>query len=323
MKKRCQFQASDGRHCQEQATDSGFCFWHDPLISKDGMHLTKELEAYARGGGVTQGLRLSRADLHDVNLVNSGSQIGYDFSGSDLYRANLKGAHMFNLNLCEGSLMKANLSEANLHCAKLIDCNLLGIRCHNTRIENIEIGDVILQERQGRQSEREGDMEQAIDYYEQAEEIYRDMRKASEQEGIFSLSGYFIQRELTVRRFQFPFYSVKRLVSKAVDLFCGYGELPHRVVMVSIATIILCAFLYLFTGLSFDGTVRRFEWEQGWSNVELFADCLYYSVVTFTTLGYGDFTPIGLSRLIAAMEAFAGSFTMALFVVVFVKKMTR
>jgi hypothetical protein len=60
-----------------------------------------------------------------------------------------------------------------------------------------------------------------------------------------------------------------------------------------------------------------------WHQLKLFGTCLYYSVVTFTTLGYGDITPIGWSRLFAAFEAFTGSFTIALFVVVFVKKMTR
>ena len=50
---------------------------------------------------------------------------------------------------------------------------------------------------------------------------------------------------------------------------------------------------------------------------------MYFSVVTFTTLGYGDLVPVGPSRVIAAIEAFVGSFTLALFVVVFVKKMTR
>jgi len=39
--------------------------------------------------------------------------------------------------------------------------------------------------------------------------------------------------------------------------------------------------------------------------------------------GYGDLVPIGAARPIAAFEAFTGNFTMALFVVVFVKKMTR
>ena len=58
-------------------------------------------------------------------------------------------------------------------------------------------------------------------------------------------------------------------------------------------------------------------------NLNSFLTSLYFSVVTFTTLGYGDITPIGPSRLIAALEAFTGSFTIALFVVVFVKRMTR
>jgi len=37
----------------------------------------------------------------------------------------------------------------------------------------------------------------------------------------------------------------------------------------------------------------------------------------------GDFNPMGISRTIAVIEAFTGSFTIALFVVVFVKKITR
>ena len=54
-----------------------------------------------------------------------------------------------------------------------------------------------------------------------------------------------------------------------------------------------------------------------------YIQCLYFSVVTFTTLGYGDYVPIGVSRVASALEAFTGSFTIALFVVVFVRKLTR
>ena len=39
------------------------------------------------------------------------------------------------------------------------------------------------------------------------------------------------------------------------------------------------------------------------------------SVVTFTTLGYGDIHPLGYSRLVASIEAFIGVLFMALFVV--------
>jgi hypothetical protein len=34
--------------------------------------------------------------------------------------------------------------------------------------------------------------------------------------------------------------------------------------------------------------------------------CLYYSVVTFTTLGYGDFYPVGAGRFMAALQALLG-----------------
>lgn len=320
----CQFKASDGRCCSEPAGDSGLCFWHDAKVDKAGVKLSDALQTFVRSGGVTQGLQLSRADLSGVNLVNAGQQHGFDMSGSDLYRANLTNAHMFNLNLMGGSLMKADLTGANLHCALLEDCNLLGINWHDAKIENICTGDAIWQERQGLIAEAGGDKAMAIDFYQQAEEVYRDLRKASETAGIFELSGFCIQRELTVRRFQKPMFSSRRLVSKLVDLFCGYGEEPHRVVLVSLFIIFSCALIYLFTGLSFSGEIHQLRIDNGWEqNLRYFADCIYYSVVTFTTLGYGDFTPVGLSRLIAAIEAFAGSFTMALFVVVFVKKMTR
>lgn len=39
-----------------------------------------------------------------------------------------------------------------------------------------------------------------------------------------------------------------------------------------------------------------------------FQEALYFSVVTITTLGYGDFTPSGVSRLLAVVEAVAGLF---------------
>jgi hypothetical protein len=39
--------------------------------------------------------------------------------------------------------------------------------------------------------------------------------------------------------------------------------------------------------------------------------CLYFSIVTWTTLGYGDVRPLAAARLIAASEAVVGYLTMA------------
>lgn len=41
---------------------------------------------------------------------------------------------------------------------------------------------------------------------------------------------------------------------------------------------------------------------------ENFFDYIYYSAVTFTTLGYGDFKPCAAARLYAAGETLLGGF---------------
>ncbi len=45
---------------------------------------------------------------------------------------------------------------------------------------------------------------------------------------------------------------------------------------------------------------------EGSPTIHVFSTCIYYSVVTFTTLGYGDFYPVGIGRILAAMESFTG-----------------
>ncbi len=56
-----------------------------------------------------------------------------------------------------------------------------------------------------------------------------------------------------------------------------------------------------------------------------FADSLYFSAVTFTTLGYGDYRPVANStwRLFAAAEAFMGAALMAMFIVALTRKYMR
>ncbi len=320
----CKYHDHLGDRCEGEAGSSGYCYWHDTDIIKSGPDTASKLEEYAKSGGMLHGLSLKRANLEGINLVKFNSKSGYDFSESDLYRANLRGAHLFNICLIKASLMKADLREANLHCAHLEECNLLGVRLTNSKIDNIRIGKCLIQETIAKKALVGKNINKAIDNYEQAEEIYRDLRKASEQQGIFTLSGPFLQKELTMRRYQMPKYSYQRYLSKLVDVFCGYGEAPIRVVLFSVLLIIFSAIFYFLFGINFEGDTVRLSFSNSFKqNLVSLLECLYYSVVTFTTLGYGDFTPVGLSRGMAAIEAFTGSFTIALFVVVFVKKMTR
>jgi len=310
--------------CQEVANDSGFCYWHDENTDKTGRDVKEKLESYAKAGGLLRGIYLKRANLLNIDLVNHHKKTGYDFSFADFYHAELKGAHLFNINLSNASIMKADLRGANLNCANIENTNLLGVKWKGCKFENVIIGNKLRQETNAKQAMKEGNDLESHDYLQQAEEIYRDLRKHAELEGIFTLSGFFIHKELTMRRLQLPRNSTKRLISKLVDLFCGYGEAPLRIISLSLLIITICAILYSFTGLNYQDSIHSLSSQHSFSkNLSIFYSSLYFSVVTFTTLGYGDITPVSISRAIAAIEAFTGSFTLALFVVVFVKKMTR
>lgn len=46
-------------------------------------------------------------------------------------------------------------------------------------------------------------------------------------------------------------------------------------------------------------------------------DCLYFSIVTWTTLGYGDFSPTESLRIVAATEALIGYIYMAILIGLF------
>ncbi|MEH6395178.1 ion channel [Pseudoalteromonas sp.] len=320
----CSYTSPDGHNCQETDMGSGFCFWHDEKFDKSGLDLTQKLERYAKKGGLLQGLQLQRANLTGLNLIKQDDEEGFDLSYSNFYRATLTHAHLFNNKITHGSLMKATLHNASLHYCNLQDTNLLGIKLNNTRIDNINLGTELLQEQQAKTALKKKDTTAALDLFEQSEEIFRNLRKASEQQGLFELAGHFTYKELRMRHAQYPRGSKKRLASSCIDMLCGYGEKPENVIRFSLSLIICCALCYFVFGVLDAGRLMQLNTGASLSdNLSALLNSFYFSVVTFTTLGYGDITPVGFSRFIAAIEAFCGSFSLALFVVVFVKRMTR
>ena len=53
------------------------------------------------------------------------------------------------------------------------------------------------------------------------------------------------------------------------------------------------------------------------------AKAFYHSAITFLTIGYGDYYPVGTIRILSAVEGFTGLFLMSYFTVAFVRKILR
>ena len=85
-------------------------------------------------------------------------------------------------------------------------------------------------------------------------------------------------------------------------------------VVANIASVI-CLFGNLYRWIGFKDTVLT----QSETLPLPLRDAIYFSTVTWTTLGYGDIVPIGDTRLIAGFEALAGYVTMSLLIVVLIE----
>ncbi len=314
---KCAYFGQLGR-CKDIAqAGSQLCYWHDPDADKSTDDVKERLEARARNGLPMEGFILRKANLENIDL--HGRNKPFKLINSDLSRANLHKAHCYRLDLTGSSLLKADLSCANLRRTCLNQCNLLGVNLKNCSVDHARWGDRLYQEQLALD-----DPANALTMYEEAEESVRNIRRHCEYMGMTNTAGAFYYREKVLHRMQLPLFSRQRLFSFLLDKVSGYGESPLRVVSFSALLILFFSFIYFFTGVHNGESIINFSSADTAShNIRIWLDCAYFSVVTFTTLGYGDLVPLGISRVFAAFEAFIGSFSMALFVVLFVKKLVR
>ncbi len=96
-------------------------------------------------------------------------------------------------------------------------------------------------------------------------------------------------------------------------LVWGHGERPLRTLIAGIAVILFSAFFYTHGYLSEGGVPCRPD----------FSNAIYFSVITFSTVGYGDIIPLGPAKAIVMFEALCGLFTMSLFIVGLSRKYLR
>ncbi|ASJ02620.1 potassium transporter Kef [Thermococcus profundus] len=145
--------------------------------------------------------------------------------------------------------------------------------------------------------ERSGDFEKADEYY------YLEMVAKRKIKSLGRRRGWRkILQRLEVA-FEWLF----------ADLTCKYGtDWKRPVIIWIIAVNVLFPILFYAT-----------ESVEGISGAMGSLDYEYFSIVTATTLGYGDYHPIGVGRAIASLEALFGMFMWAVFLTVFARKYMR
>ena len=97
-------------------------------------------------------------------------------------------------------------------------------------------------------------------------------------------------------------------------LVWGYGERPSRALLTGGFVILLSAFFYDISNLIL---------VHGISQPINYLEAVYFSVITFATVGYGDFLPTGWARIISVLEGLSGIFFAPLFLVALTRRYLR
>lgn len=119
-----------------------------------------------------------------------------------------------------------------------------------------------------------------------------------------------------------------RLGGWCLRVLCGYGERPSYTFYIIVAHNFFFALLYLYTGISTPaGTI-----DYALNGVNLVTDtlwvdylkCLFFSITTFTTVGYGNFLPIGVAGMVVtSVQMMLGLFLCALWTGCVLRKIAR
>lgn len=156
-----------------------------------------------------------------------------------------------------------------------------------------------------------------------AVEAYYAFSELFENSKIMDFSGeYFFLAQKTGLPNLKGFAKFKSILS---FITCGYGERPFFSLLASLTLVFLCGTLYMFFGVNINNEVISFHpsLSQPLPPLEQLVLWYHFSLVTFSTVGYGNVVPVGGSLIVSAVEMVLGVVMVGIWVSTLVRKMTR
>ncbi|WP_348613567.1 pentapeptide repeat-containing protein [Halobaculum rarum] len=316
--------------------DHDRCVWHAKV---NGKPIDVLEAARPKSGETLDGAYLREAELVGVDWLAGASLVGADFTdarlnGSDFSEADLMLATLTNASGINADFRGANLEGAIFKDADLRRATLEYARLYETILTNVHIGDdTALGDRSVYEQANVQPVLSNDNPLEAASWVYRQLQQIYQQNAHPKLARQsYIQEKDSRRRLAWDRTNYGEAIRWELSRWVmRYGSSSSRILLTSLTVIVVAAVLYPLTGgveeLTGDQAVT-FAFEdpgdasQWWIGTVLFKS-LYFSVITFATLGYGDIRPVGeIARLIAGVESLFGALLAALLVFVLARNVT-
>ncbi|MDB2283050.1 pentapeptide repeat-containing protein [Halorubrum ezzemoulense] len=307
---------------------------------------------------------LSEADLSLARLTESnlfGSDLTEaSLEAADLRGTSFEASTLIGVNFRDARINRRTSFDDQLYLQSMADVQITSTQSfvtyndrgkknqdgHVSRYRKLivnyrRIRDSILNRRKKERSEQSAFLLSCI-------EIYRELQRLHSENGRPKRARHYRIRSREARR-KFALAegkTVKWVESEFINRVTDYGESWRRLAIVSGAIIFVSGLLYpLFGGIRFSSNTGRgsqltsemfpsylpLDWipiefsVEGYPEwVVTLLESMYFSVVTFTTLGYGDVQPVGpAAKFLVGIESLAGVVLMAALVFVLTRKATR
>lgn len=243
-----------------------------------------------------EGASLRHSTFQDGKIMNC------HFDDTDLSHSNFKNT---TINTC--SLQRTNLTGALLINMSAMSCNFSKAKLFDVNLGSILIDQLTIFDKHI-QEEHEKNYHLAGTVYKQLKDMYKNS-------SLHSQSDYYLYREMVSRRKTTKWYNPYRWFNFIfADLTCKYGTSAIRIMTWMFGSIFGFAGIFYTSQalLHFDAAVKV-----------TFGDCLYFSIVTYTTIGYGDLHPAENFRFLAGIEGLVGITLTSLFTVIIARKIMR
>lgn len=246
-------------------------------------------------------------DLSDANLT--GASFTYcDFVGADLSRASLTRSKCAHTSFSFSDLRGAQLVEAVFR-----DTDFMGTALWRANLWNADIsGAAHIKKKNFNHPSKPEDPRRARMLESDpkvALECYRTVKHYFYEKGLVEDGSWAGYRELTMERKVFyRARDIRYVPSLLMDLLSGYTEKPNRAILAAMCIILIFGLIYYLTGAlrpTLDTQIPINLW-----------DSIYFSFITFTTVGFGDFVPKPSAwvRMLVCIEAFSGPFMSGLYI---------
>jgi len=249
------------------------------------------------------------------------------FDKANLKRAVFQGNNIKGMHFVLSNLKKCIFDSDEIEAIYFSDCDLKSFAIINSAIKKLEFDDEFLTKlnentffdkiMMPNKSEKD---------YTNIYKIYKNIASQFESNRLLSISGeYHYLYKCSENKVLGGFSKLK---SKIFWMICGYGERPTYALITSFEIVLVFAIIYLFTGISVGGRFINYNLPLFFileKKVVLvdFLEALYFSLVTFTTVGYGDIIPIGTSIILSSVEMILGVTMVGIWTATLARKITR